>query len=217
LSSRTIIIGDVYGCLDELNRLFDDLDFSDSDRLIFVGDLINKGPNSKGVVDRVRELNAECVKGNHELRFIEYVRNNEKGRDKWDLIKEQCGKELNSVVDWLDTLPMYIDDPEFLIVHAGLAPGKAPNQTTNHILANIRTWDGIGADLNRASNPAWHMLYKEEKLVVYGHWAMQGLCVKQNTIGLDSGCVYGNELSALVLPDRRIVQVKAAKVYCEII
>lgn len=217
MSTRTIIIGDVHGCIEELNQLLDKVSYQESDRLIFVGDLINKGPHSYQVVKKVRDLDAECVKGNHELRFIQYVRNKESGREKWEKIKLEFGDKLSECVDWLDQLPMYIDDPEFLVVHAGLAPGKKPEQTTDHILANIRTWDGIGADLNRASHPAWYDLYKEEKLIIYGHWAMQGLCVKSHTIGLDSGCVYGNELSALLLPERKVVQVSAAEQYCPII
>src|SRR5690606_35296703 len=118
---RSIIIGDVHGCYDELLLLLEKVDFNEEkDRLIFVGDLINKGPKSLEVVLFVQKLNAECIKGNHELRFIEYVKKNENNRPKWDALKIEFGEHLAQHIDWLDKLPMFIDDKDFFIVHAGL-------------------------------------------------------------------------------------------------
>lgn len=217
MKNRCIFIGDVHGCFDELKLLLEKVGYNkENDRLIFVGDLINKGPKSLEVVQLAQSLNAECIKGNHELRFIEYVKKNENNRPKWDAIKLQFGENLSRHVDWLDALPMYIEDDDFLVVHAGLHPEKKPAETTEHILANIRTWDGVGVDLNNPQNPAWYSYYSGSKLIVYGHWAVEGLKVRENTIGLDSGCVYGKHLSALVWPSKTIVQVKAKKQYCMI-
>ena len=78
---------------------------------------------------------------------------------------------------------------------------------------NIRTWDGKGEDVNNKSHPPWHSFYKKKKLVIYGHWAEQGLREGKNTIGLDSGCVYGGKLSGVFLPERRIEQTPALKNY----
>ena len=215
MAKRTIFIGDVHGCIDELEMLLKKVDYRHArDRLIFVGDLINKGPHSLKVVELVRHLNAECIKGNHELRFIEYVKNQEKDRPKWDAIKKEFGENLRDHVAWLDKLPIYIEDPEFIVVHAGLHPEKNLQQSSDYVLSNIRTWDGVGRDLNNPHHAAWYSFYNGEKLVVYGHWAVQGLNIRTHTIGLDSGCVYGKQLSALILPTREIVQVQAKRPYC---
>ena len=64
--------------------------------------------------------------------------------------------------------------------------------------------------------PPWFDFYTDDKLVVFGHWAAQEGVVRENAIGLDTGCVYGKKLTALVLPERELVSVKARKQYCEI-
>ncbi|MBD3276624.1 MAG: hypothetical protein GF372_15015, partial [Candidatus Marinimicrobia bacterium] len=69
-NSKTYVIGDVHGCLPELNQLLNLLDYSESDHIIFVGDLINKGPDSRGVLELVDSIGAEVIKGNKELGFL---------------------------------------------------------------------------------------------------------------------------------------------------
>ena len=78
---------------------------------------------------------------------------------------------------------------------------------------NIRTWDEKGEDIKSDFNPAWYSYYKNKKTVIYGHWANQGLNVRENTIGLDTGCVYGYKLSGVLFPERKILQVSALKTY----
>ena len=114
-----------------------------------------------------------------------------------------------SLLEELDrTTSFYVEDEDFLVVH-GLKPGFHPSQTGARILTKIRTWDGLGEELKDMDNPAWHDFYQDEKVVIYGHWAYQGLHLTKNTIGLDSGCVYGNQLSGVMLPEREIIQVQA--------
>jgi len=101
-------------------------------------------------------------------------------------------------------------------VHAGLAPGLGIAGQDPHILMSIRTWDGKGDRLNSADDPPWYSFYKGQKPVIYGHWAAAGLTVRRHTIGLDSGCVYGNQLTAYVLETGEIIQVQAKKVYAAV-
>lgn len=210
-SVRTIVVGDVHGCLDELQLLLKSCNFdSVHDRLIFVGDLVNKGPKSFEVLRFIRDSEFECVTGNHELKLIQCMEKS--GSFKRSDLKNLAEDLLEDSFDWLSwlkSLPGYIEDPDFLVVHAGLAPSMTLENTPLSILANIRTWDGNGENMNRSSDPAWYDLYLEEKLVIYGHWAVDGLKVRRNTIGLDSGCCYGRKLSAVILPERRIVQVES--------
>ena len=211
---RTIIIGDVHGCLAELEHLLKKVAYrSQKDQLIFVGDLINKGPHSLGVLQTVVRLQAEVTLGNHEFGFLQYLKDGSYPSLGFLHLKQQMGPQLKFWKNWLKQRPPYIEQDDFLVVHAGLAPNQHPAQTPLRILLNIRTWDGTGENLNRATDPAWFDLHQPSKLVVFGHWAKQGLVLKKNMIGLDTGCVYGNKLSALILPEQTIHQVPAQKIY----
>jgi bis(5'-nucleosyl)-tetraphosphatase (symmetrical) len=101
-----------------------------------------------------------------------------------------------------------------LIVHGGIEPGCTPEESDVRLLCKIRTWDGQGKHLNRQGiDSPWYQFYHGDELVVYGHWAEQGLTIRKKTIGIDSGCVYGRSLTAISLPDRTIHQVAAKQVY----
>ena len=211
---RTLIVGDIHGCLREFEALLDKAQFAvGEDRLILVGDLVNKGPDSLGVLRKARELSCEVVLGNHEWNALRAQENPSFPSKYTEALKAQLGKEYGLWLEWFEHLPPFIEEEDFMVVHAGLRPGLHPSQTGREILTRIRTWDGLGEDLHRPGDPPWFEFYRGEKLVVFGHWASLGLMVRSNAICLDSGCVYGRELSALVLPERSILQVKAERAY----
>ncbi len=214
---RTIIIGDVHGCFDELQALLKKVNYvNKEDRLIFVGDLINRGEKSLEVLRFVKNSNSLVVAGNHELAFLDFLNNNYhdyKYKNCFSELFKKMGDEASFWKDWIKKLPLYIEEEDFIIVHAGVAPNKHPKELSNRILTKIRTWDGIGDNLNNPDDTPWYYYYKGEKLIIYGHWATDGLRVRKNTIGLDSGCVWGGQLSALILPERRVEQVNALKAY----
>ena len=190
---RTLIIGDVHGCIRELNLLLEKIAFrAGEDRLIFVGDLINKGPNSLDVLERVRGLKAEVILGNHELGLL------------MEIEKPRFPREY---IDWIRTWPLYIEEEDFLLIHGGLVPGEHHSKTDPKTLVRLRRVDG----------KPWFDFYHEKKLVIFGHWAAHGLVWKDNVIGLDTGCVYGGKLSCLVMPSRQLIQVDALKQYAPII
>ena len=216
-SERTIIIGDIHGCLDEFKELLKKVKYnSASDRLILTGDLISKGPYSFETLQLARTLNAEVVTGNHELAFLLYLKNKKRPYKSFYALKQRMLPQLEEWIHWLENLPLYIEEDDFIVVHAGLHPSQHPEKTPPHILTTIRTWDGRGETLHTSCDPAWFDLYQGNKLVVFGHWAQRGLIVQHNVIGLDSGCVYGNALSALILPKRQIIQIKARQVYRQV-
>ena len=202
--ARTIFIGDVHGCLDELRILVERLDLHKQDRVILLGDLINRGPDSAGVVRYVAEKGFECILGNHEEDFL----HSDQKLNKYKSLAEQLKEPL---LRFLESLPLYIEEERFIAVHAGLQPDRHPAKTKREVLLNIRTWDGNGKDLFSPELPPWYDLYQGPKTVFYGHWARQGLNIREKTVGLDSGCVYGNSLSAYILEERRVVQVKAKR------
>lgn len=213
---RTLVVGDVHGCLLELQDLLKSLNYRSQDRLIFVGDLIHKGPDSKGVLELVRSLNAECIVGNHELRFMRSCTQNGSDNSETLRVKAQLGSELPTWLNWMRSLPAYIEADHFLVVHAGLVPGRSPQESKSEDLATIRTWDGVGKNLQSPSNPPWFDFYEANKTVIFGHWAKMGLVLRDNVVGLDTGCVYGKQLSAWIVEERRLVQVQARQTYVSI-
>lgn len=211
---RVIIIGDVHGCFKELQALLKKCDFqSKRDRLIFVGDLINKGPFSLKVLDFVIEGNFECTLGNHEWGFLRSLEDKRYFKNGNKALAEEMGKDLGHYATWMKELPLYIEDEDFIVIHGGIEPGVSLKNQRAEVSTRIRTWDGVGTDLNNPDNPSWFELYKLEKLVIFGHWAAKGLIKRANAIGLDTGCVWGGELSALILPQREVQSVEALKEY----
>lgn len=201
---RTIFIGDVHGCLRELKELVDKLKITKKDRVILLGDLINRGPDPVGVVKFVYENQFECLMGNHEY---EYLQNYDK-EDTYIQLHSLLGEELHN---WIQNRPFWIEEKNFLAVHAGIHPELPIESTKPYILLSIRTING--KYLSSSDGIPWYEFYKNEKPIIYGHWAKKGLTIRNNTIGLDSGCVYGKFLTAFILEEKRIVQIPAKEVY----
>ena len=211
---RTLIIGDVHGCADELKLLLDKTKFDPlADQLVFVGDLIHKGPKSKEVLEIAHASQAICIKGNHELKFLKSLKSDRHEIYETQKLKKQLSKELDFWAGWIQTWPLTHSTKDHLIVHAGLAPRLSHKRTPAEWLCNIRTWDGAGNNLSDMNNPAWFEFYRGRKKVVFGHWARLGLHKKKNVLCLDSGCVYGVKLSAYDTRSKRIYQVDALKTY----
>jgi hypothetical protein len=186
---RTIIVGDVHGCCDELLDLLSYVGFGRSDRLYFVGDLVVRGPKPRATLALVRKLGAHAVRGNHEDRLLRWRRSEAlesfaKQRKASKKIAKMIAKR-SSVAppkktigpltrktasalrgkDWalLESLPLWIDLPEHQvrIVHAGLIPGFAIDQQDPRVLMNVRSLSRVG--------PGWPIEANEER----GHrsWA----------------------------------------------
>ncbi len=204
---RTFFVGDVHGCFNELQLLLKKARYdSRYHQLVLLGDLINKGPDSFQVLSWVREKAVIALLGNHEWKFIQSLEKNLPLQPVLEKLKKDMGHEWPLWLAWIKSWPAYIEEESFLAVHGGIVPGEHPSQSQTEHLINIRYWDGKGENMTDPSDPAWHDLYTGSKLVVYAHWAKQGLKVKQNSIGLDTGCVYGGPLTGLWLPEREIVQ-----------
>ena len=217
---RTLIIGDVHGCLDELVSLIDLFDYRRAhDRLIFVGDLINRGPDPMGVLELVAKLNADCVLGNHELGFLKFLDTGVMARSSFATLKKAMGDRVHYWKTWLGNRPLFIKNegvnPEdsFLVVHAGLVPGIEPEDTPPDILACVRNWDIEKGEPGGERHPPWFEFYHGTRTVLFGHWAAGNVVMRSNVIGLDSGCVYGGFLSGLSWPDRVLYQIPSKCVY----
>lgn len=222
MAGRTVIVGDIHGCLDELNDLLDKIAFNKSvDKFISVGDVLDRGPNSAGVIERIWDIGGNITIGNHEDKHLN-VKDGKYGptprlaKHHHETIRQLKDKHY----DYLRTLPLFIRIPEHnvVVVHAGVLPNiRIEDQPPNILMRcqHIKPPDTRTYWPNRA--PAgyqfWTQLYKGPERVIFGHSHMKDVMVREHVIGLDTGCVHGRMLSAVVLPDFEIVQVQARRVY----
>ncbi|MDA9101370.1 metallophosphoesterase [Omnitrophica bacterium] len=207
MPKRTIIFGDIHGCFVEWRELMRKLHVTREDRLISVGDLVCKGPSTRKCLDLAQKLpNLQCVLGNQELDLLQHWKEDrleDLPRDYQKSVVEELGNRMRDYLYFISTWPLFLDEPDYLVVHAGIRVEYPLERQKAEEVTNLREIDG----------KPWYEYYKEKKLIVHGHWATQGLVVRDNVIGLDSGCVYGKKLSALILPEREIVSVDAHKAY----
>ena len=187
----------------------------ENDRLVAVGDLVNKGPDSAGVLDLVEGCGIRCALGNHEAKLLKMASTlPEHWSDKERRYEQRLGASVTEsaarVADW----PLWVDLGDLLVVHAGLEPGKSRlEDMSRQVLLTIRTWDGTGAELDRASDPAWFDCVTWPVPVVFGHWAMRGFVDRPDVKGLDTGCVYGMRLTGWCPEENRFYHVPARKCY----
>jgi len=194
-----LFVGDVQGCAGELRDLLHASGFDRRrHRLAFCGDLINRGPDSAGVLELARSLDALAVLGNHELALLAG-----KPSPALDEVRAQLGATLGEWLRWLGDLPLFITQDGYILVHAGIAPGKRPEQCTPEELTELRTIDGA----------PWFDSWAGPETVVFGHWAARGRVDLPLCMGLDTGCVYGYQLTGLWWPSRRWVSVPAHRAW----
>ena len=211
---RTIIVGDVHGCREELDALLDRVAFASGDRLVFVGDLVARGPDSLGVLDIVRRTGAIVVRGNHEQKLIEWRNAHAAWRHDAPPPRLKIGSLHRTIaralrpVDWsiLGNSPLSVELSEhgLRVVHAGLDPSVSFEAQRDATLLRIRTVRVAGRPRG-ARDVLWGSRYVGPPHVVFGHNAAPGLQLHPDATGLDTGCVYGGRLTAMVLAARQKV------------
>lgn len=220
-SQRAIVIGDVHGCADELRDLLVACAYTPRDSVVFVGDLVAKGPDSRGVLAICRELQAKAVMGNHDFALVSYYRARKRGENwplrpgHWALAQMFSDAEFEQ----LDALPLWLELPEHnaLIVHGGFVPGVPLEKHDPKLLLNLRTLTPQGTGSTKATGgQLWATNYEGPPFVLFGHHALAGLQKHPWAVGLDTGCVYGKQLTACVLPERSLVSVPARKAYVQV-
>jgi serine/threonine protein phosphatase 1 len=206
---RTVIIGDVHGCMAELEKLIIKIGVTDHDDVILVGDFVRKGPDSAAVLQwAMGTPNVRCILGNHEVKLLNaWFDGEEPERDTPDgVMWRQLDGLYNGAMDFIRSRPLYIEGDGFQAVHAGIDPRiHSINRQSPHDLLTIRIPVGM--------NVPWYDAYTGETLVVFGHWAQKFPVIRPNAIGLDTGCVYGGSLTALILPEGLLVSVPASQEY----
>ncbi len=211
---KVFAIGDIHGCLGKLEQMIAAIDFDEKrDSLVFIGDYIDRGPDSKGVVDyvidlKIRAKKVMCLQGNHEQMLLNYIC---RGEDK-DLFLFNGGRatlasygvgELgdgkaitlpDNHMEFFQSLLPYYETEKNIFVHAGLRPGVSLEEQKSEDLYWIRD-EFIDSS------------YDFGKVVVFGHTRMVRPLIQPNKIGIDTGAVYGGFLTCVELPRQEIYQV----------
>jgi bis(5'-nucleosyl)-tetraphosphatase (symmetrical) len=235
--NRVIVISDLHGCYEELCELLDLTEHnSNSDLLISVGDLIDRGPNSKNVCRLLRYIDAIVVQGNHENKIIKYYdrdmsgqKNNMRPYYNQDLETYNWLKQNPDYIEWMRTFPAYIkfqvQDQDYLVVHGGFFPHIDINKQDINTLCRLRYLD---KDLKmipyRKDKPLpedakfWDELWPGPEKVIYGHEARDEVKITNGCYSIDTSTVYGGKLTAMVINnDNKISfkQVQAQKAYAQ--
>lgn len=227
---RTIIVGDIHGCIDEFNELIKTISYKKkSDRLILLGDLVDRGPDSVAVVKRAREMDLECVMGNHEHKFMKWFRSHGSNGDVYDP-KGYYTKFSDADVNYIARMDNYIKIDNTIIVHAGLRPGVSLVNQTKDDMYYIRYMDVDSkfislkkiSRLGKAATGAhfWTESWTGPESIIYGHnvHSYEDPLIEEvrpgvTCYGLDTGCCFGGRLTALVLETKEVIQVQAKRTY----
>lgn len=217
MSGRLIAVGDIHGCHKEFEDLLDKLDLRKDDRLVLLGDLISRGPDSGKVVALAREYATVSLLGNHELRHLNYRRTDDPSHLKkydHDTMEQLRGKDW----DYLESMKLTYEDEELgvVFVHGGFLPDRPWQKQPARVVTRIQVVGKDGEPHKRSEMPDaphWSALWEGPPFVVYGHTPREEVARTKWTLGIDTSCVLGGFLTAYVLPEKKIVQVKARETY----
>jgi protein phosphatase len=226
------IIGDIHGCFDELRALLTRLGYVDGHhpegrKAVFLGDLVDRGPKIPEVLKLVMNMtasgNALVVPGNHDTKLMRKLR----GRDvqithglaeSLSQLDKEPSEFKNQVADFIDSLVSHyvLDDGRLVVAHAGLKEdlqGRGSGKVRDFALYGETTGETDEFGLPVRYN--WAAEYRGRAMVVYGHTSVPEPEWLNNTICIDTGCVYGGKLTALRYPEKEFVSVPALQTYYE--
>lgn len=216
---RTLVISDIHGELELFNALLEKVKYdATEDQLILLGDYIDRGPDSKGVLNRVMELKSKgaiVLRGNHDEMMVHAMDDEPKARDRWarnngtvtlknydssiGKIEMPDSELFRTHVDFIRSLDYFHETDDYIFVHGGVEPDVPVSKSDPYRLIWIREEFYLG--------------YKGEKTVVYGHTPTSILLGKgnhnvyfgeNNVIGIDGAAAYGGRLNCLELPSKDV-------------
>jgi len=186
------VVGDVHGCLPELKGLMDEMSVGPDDLVVFVGDLVRKGPESRGVLEYVMERPNTCtVRGNNEQKLID-------GEAELPALSSEH-------LDYVESLPVIISWDDVAVVHGGIDHRKPLSEHTVDELLNMRSLAPEGG-YNR---PFWFETRRKYPRVFFGHTVLSEPLETEWAVGLDTGCVHGRGLTAYDYRESRFVELSS--------
>src|SRR5579885_968319 len=223
---RLILVGDLHGCLKEAEELLDKCQARPEDHVLFLGDLIDRGPDSAGCVDlamrlEMRQGKPACILGNHAEKHLFYEDiKARKGHVNIDIETHiETRRQLKSHhYDYMRAMPKFLRFPEhnLVAVHAGVFPGRPIEKQTDRHLLHIQS---IRPPEEKSMWPSrippgeegwhfWHHFWNGPERIAFGHSVLNKPLITDKVLGLDGGACFGLELWAYVLPDNQLVSVK---------
>ncbi|MDD2781983.1 metallophosphoesterase [Sulfuricurvum sp.] len=224
--SALIVYGDIHGCLDEFQKLRDQIKPQKNDIEVCVGDIITKGSYSLETLRYIQKNGILSVLGNHEDKIIRYLKHQESPKknpinldnDEQQIVDNITPKD----IEFLQSLPLFLRFDDITVVHGGLQNSMVLENLSGREyqkLLRLRYLDQEGHFVAHGEETEdstfWADVYDgNQGLVVYGHQWSEESKISKNAIGVDTGCVYGNKLSAVVFDgntktDYKIISVKA--------
>lgn len=208
---HTLVVGDIHGCYDELLALMVLADLAESDRIVSVGDLIDRGPKSWEVVDffRSRPESRFAVRGNHEWKHLLHADTPVIPSHAGMITRGQMGPERYALAqEYFRTMPLWIELPEAIVVHAGVDPGVSLLETEAKLIMGVASNTRPGFD---GESDWW---FDDPRLdlakpVIFGHHVFPEVArgQRQNVWGINTGAGYGKPLTGLLLPEFRVFSV----------
>lgn len=253
-------VGDLQGCRESLDNLLEQ--FPADARLLFVGDLVNRGPESLATLRFVRSLGdrAQSLLGNHDLHLLAIAAGASKVHKKDTLQEIVDAPDFEELIDWLRRRPLLVEAGDTVFVHAGIHPlwslkkakklaaevetalrGPDWKESLQQMYGNLEWHDDLkgGERLQAILNAFTRMRFVDRKTgvldfkqkedigsapktlvpwfeyqhrritdttICFGHWSMLGLINKPRIVAIDTGCLWGGELTAVRFPDRKVFQ-----------
>ena len=229
----TIVVGDVHGCAEEFAQVVERAGFVPGrDVVVSVGDIIDKGPDPIGAVRFARSIGCQMVMGNHEEKFVRWRRNERArvatGRENQMKVSPAKAAQWAAFSDedeaWIASAPWIRDVAGFKVVHAGMMPGVAVEAQKPSVATRIRRVAG-GKFSEESDATPWSEVWDQPHSVIVGHevHSMTDVRVDVTATGhrvwsIDTGCVYGGRMTAMVIEDSgdvRVVQVQASRAWAQ--
>ncbi len=216
---RIIAIGDIHGCLYSLQKLLESIGLQGTDQLVFLGDYIDRGKRSKGVIDYLLTLREHyaCffLMGNHEQMFLDYLDSGDPGlwmqnggAEMLESYGSKDGRDLpEEHVAFIRSCSYHLETEHFFFAHGGIDPDMTIKDNLRYMKPQDFCW--MRGHLRSAYRESGG--YNWEKTLVCGHTPLPKPIMTEKLIALDTGCVYTEtpdlgRLSAAILPERTLVQ-----------
>lgn len=229
MNKRTAIIGDIHACRQELDELLTLLDYkSPNVRIISVGDIIDRGPDSVGCIRRLRELGVESVRGNHENAYLKWYRSVGTRNNVYDK-KPHYSEFSDADINYIMQMPYYLKIDNTIIAHAGVRPNipldKQPNDLMHIRYLNSKNEFVSLHKVNKIGEEAAGAHYWTDDGpfgfdIVYGHHVHSTTDIRIDKFedgtacyGIDTGACFNGRLSALILETKEVIQVQAKEEY----
>lgn len=215
-NKKFFAIGDIHGCAEELEELLAKLPICDQSTVVFLGDYVDRGPDSRNVIDQIIKLQKKCrvvaLRGNHESMFIDFLEKPDSSGAALFILngggstlasyseKEGHFTVPDEHISFLKNCNVFYETQDYFFVHGGVKdrPLSEMSEEKEDVLLWIRD-SFLNSD------------YDWGKVIVHGHTPVNQITVKHNRINMDTACVFGGQLSAIELPSRKVYQVARKK------